>query len=275
MQLGKKSKTTNAFEQIKGELGPEAEMSAPLVPQASAVASPTTATPARTSVSDREPVHITIAEAISAKVSRDGSIDSFEVNGELQLRITDASLTQVKLNLAVGDNRGARLMVHPKVDKTLFKNQNVIQIAQAGQGFPANQSIQVMRWKLAPKASDIDDAPITFNVWVNDAGGNTWNITVEYEWTGGDPLKDVMITIPYSTSEPAVSSFDAVYEVSGDSIDWTIGTVDEENSSGSFEFEAQASDDSDFFPMLAHFSKTKPFVDVDVNFPSSVSATSC
>jgi coatomer subunit delta len=270
MQLGKKSKTTNAFEQIRGELGPEAEISTPLIPSTAAVTSPTTVAPTKSSSSNREPVHITIAETIAAKVSRDGSLDSFEVNGDLQLRITDPSLTQIKLNLLIGDSRGARLTAHPKVDKTLFKNQNVIQTSQSGQGFPANQSIGVMRWKLTPKVSDIDDAPITFNVWVNDAGGNTWNITVEYEWTGGDPLKDVVVTIPYSTSEPAVSSFDAVYEVSGDSIDWTIGTVDEENASGSFEFEAQATDDSDFFPMIAHFSKTKPFVDIDVGPCASV-----
>ena len=56
----------------------------------------------------------------------------------------------------------------------------------------------------------------------------TTSITVEYEATSQDTLKDVTVTIPYSTSEPSVSSFDAVYEVSGDSIDWTIGDVDSE-----------------------------------------------
>ena len=122
-----------------------------------------------------------------------------------------------------------------------------------------------MRWKLTPKVSDVDDPPINFTVWVNDAGGNTWNITVEYEWTGGDPLKDVSVAIPYSTSEPTVSSFDAVYEVSGDSIDWTIGAIDDSNPNGSFEFEAQASDESDFFPMQVNFAKTRPFVDIDVS----------
>lgn len=121
-----------------------------------------------------------------------------------------------------------------------------------------------MRWKVSPKVADIEDLPITFTVWVNDAGGNTWNITVEYEWTGGDPLKDVVVTIPYQTSEPSVSSFDAIYEVSGDSIDWTIGNVDEDTPSGSFEFEAQASDDAEFFPMTVQFNKTKPFVELDV-----------
>jgi len=114
------------------------------------------------------------------------------------------------------------------------------------------------------KASEVNDAPLNFNVWVNEAGGNTWNITVEYEWNGGDALKDVIVSIPFSTDEPSITSFDAVYEVAGDSVDWTIGAVDENNSSGSFEFEAQAADESEFFPMSVQFSRTKPYVDIDV-----------
>lgn len=269
MQLGKKSKTTNAFEQIRGELGPEAEMSSPLVPTAAAaapaVASPTAATRPSTS-GDREAVHITIAESISATLSREGSLESFEVKGDLQLRISDPSLTQIKLNLAAGNTRGAQLTSHPKVDKNLFKNSKIIQLADTSKsGFPVNNSIGVMRWKYASKSGEVDDPPITFTVWLNDAGGNTWNITVEYEWTGGDPLRDVTVTIPYQTMEPAVSSFDAVYEVSGDSIDWTIGAVDDSNATGSFEFEAQAENENEFFPMSVRFSKTSPYVDVDVS----------
>ncbi|KAK3082083.1 hypothetical protein LTS18_005069 [Coniosporium uncinatum] len=272
MQLGKKNKTTSMFEQVRGDLGPEAE--APLVSNTPTpvVASPTTPA-ARASVSsDRESVHVTIAEAISAKLSREGSLDSFEVKGDLQLRISDPSLTQIKLALAVGNSHGAQLTTHPKVDKTVFRNTKAIQLADTNRGgFPVNNSIGVMRWKLAAKGGNVEDPPITFTVWVNDAGGNTWNITVEYEWTGGDPLKDVTITIPYSTSEPAVSSFDAVYEVSGDSIDWTIGAVDDSNANGSFEFEAQAETDSEFFPMSVRFSKTSPYVDVDVSSVTLVS----
>ncbi|KAL2356945.1 hypothetical protein BJ546DRAFT_966060 [Cryomyces antarcticus] len=267
MQLGKKSKTTNMFEQVKNDLGPEAEPSAPLIPNtpvASAPLVPAAAT--RTSASlDREAVHITVAETIAAKLSREGAVEAFEVKGDLMLRITDTSLTQVRLGLAVGDTRGAQLSAHPKVDKALFRSARTIQLTDTSKGFPQNNPIGVMRWRLSAKAGDIADPPITFTVWANDTGGNTYNITLEYELTGGDPLKDVTVTIPYTTSEPAVSSFDAVYEVSGDSIDWTIGDVDEENATGSFEFEAQAESDAEFFPMSISFAKTKPFVDVDVS----------
>jgi hypothetical protein len=267
MQLGKKTKTTSMFEQVRGDLGPEAE--APLVPSAPAVSAPVQAAAPAAASSDREGLHITVAETISAKLSREGSLESFEVKGDLQLRITDPSLTQVQLALALGDIRGAQLNSHPKVDKAVFKNDKIIQLTDTSKGFPANNSIGVMRWRLAAKAEDISDPPITFTAWVNETGSGTYNITLEYELTGGDALNDVTVSIPYQTSEPSVSSFDAVYEVSGDSIDWTIGDVDDTNATGSFEFEAQAESEAEFFPMSVSFAKTRPYVEVDVSLAPS------
>jgi hypothetical protein len=263
MQLGKKNKTNNMYEQVTGEQAPAEEE--PLVaPKPSAPAAVAPASARQSTSTDREAVHITTNETISARLDREGLLKSFEVKGEMQLKITDPSFTQVKLDLATGDTRGAQLMTHPKVDKTVFRNDKVIQLADTSKGFPSNMGIGVMKWKLAPRPDDISDPPITFRVWVEDSG-NMYNITVEYELTGGDSLKDVTVTIPYQTDEPNVSSFDAVYEVSGDSIEWNIGAVDEANSSGSFEFEAQAGSDSEFFPMNVRFSKATPFVDVDVS----------
>ncbi|KAF2277240.1 uncharacterized protein EI97DRAFT_466747 [Westerdykella ornata] len=261
MQLGKKSKTTNIFEQVAGDLPVEAE---PLVSSPKASAHPAPASARQSLSSDREAVHITTSEHISARLDREGLLKTFEVKGELQLKISDPAFTQVKLDLHAGETRGAQLITHPKVDKTAFRNSKSIQLADTTKGFPSNMGIGVMKWKLAPKADDISDPPITFRVWV-EGSGKMFNITVEYELTGGDTLKDVSVTIPFSTDEPNVSSFDAVYEVSGDSLEWNIGTVDEENSSGSFEFEAQADNEAEFFPMRVHFSKTKPFVDVSVS----------
>ncbi|SMR47338.1 unnamed protein product [Zymoseptoria tritici ST99CH_3D1] len=264
MQLGKKKPGNSMFDQVRGDLGPEAEASAPLagVPTPAAPVQPSI--PATRGSLDREGIHVTVAESITARFSREGTIEAFEVKGDLQLRITDASLTQVKLDLAVGDTKGAQLNAHPKVDKAEFKNNNTIQLTDTSKGFPANNSIQVMRWRLNAKPDDVQDPPIKFTVWLSESSTDTYSVTVEYELTGDDPLKDVTVVIPYSTSEPSVSSFDAVYEVSGDSIDWTIGDVDESNPSGSFEFEAQASGEGDFFPMQVRFSKSRPWVDIDV-----------
>ncbi|KAK4575090.1 coatomer subunit delta [Recurvomyces mirabilis] len=267
MQLGKKKPGNTMFEAVRGDLGPEAEANTPLAgvstPAAPSIQPNLPAHPASAS-SGSDAIHITVAEAISARLSREGSLETFEVKGDLQLRITDPTLTQVKLDLALGDTRGAQLNAHPKVDRNEFRNNNIVQLTDTTKGFPANNSIQVVRWRLTAKPDEIQDPPIKFTVWTSELSAGTWNITLEYELTGSDNLKDVVVTIPYATSEPAVSSFDAVYEVSGDSIDWTIGDVDEGNATGSFEFEAQAGDEAEFFPMGVKFRKSRPWVDVDV-----------
>ena len=270
MQLGKKSKTTDMFERVRGDLGSQAEESAPLVSNAQPISSTQKDSPAHVSSStDRDAVHITISETISARLSREGTLKSFSVKGDLLLRISDSSFTKVKLDLVANPTNSAQFRTHPNVDRALFNSSKVIQLKDTSKSFPANNSVGVLRWNASASAGNSDVLPITFTVWVNKGSDETWTITVEYELTGSDHLRDVMVTIPYATSEPAVSSFDATYEVSGDSLEWTIGTVNDSNSNGSFEFEAQAEDEGEFFPMSVRFSKSKPFVDVDVSVSSA------
>ncbi|KAI9808153.1 MAG: hypothetical protein M1825_004610 [Sarcosagium campestre] len=266
MQLGKKSKTTDMFERVRGELGPEAEDVTPLIADNKSTVVAEKTPSARVSSSlDRDAIHVTLSETISAKLSREGSLKFFEVKGDLQLCISDPTLTKVKLDLVAETTSNAQFRTHPNVDKALFNNSKSIQLKDPSKGFPANNSVGVLRWKANAKADESGVLPITFTVWTNKGSDDSYTITVEYELTGKDTLKDVVVTIPFTTSEPAVSSFDAVYEVSGDSLDWTIGTVDEEHNSGSFEFEAQAEDDDEFFPMEIKFAKLRSFVEVDVS----------
>lgn len=265
MQLGKKSKTTDMFERVRGDLGAQVEDSTPLVSNSQPVTAEKAPSARVSSSADRDAIHATVAESISAKISRDGILKSFNVKGDLQLRISDPSLTKVKLDLVANPSHNAQFKTHPNVDKAQFNSSKVIQLKDTSKGFPANNSVGVLRWSATAPADAAGVLPITFTVWVNKGSDDTYTITVEYEMTGSDTLHDVVVIIPYSTSEPAISSFDAQYEVSGDSLEWTIGTVDESNASGAFEFEAQAEDEAEFFPMSVRFSKSKPFMDVDVS----------
>ncbi|OAA68140.1 coatamer subunit protein [Niveomyces insectorum RCEF 264] len=265
MQLGKKSKTTDMFERVRGELGPEAEM--PLAsPAAAAAVSPVTESPhvGRTSTTDHDAIHITVNESINAKFSREGAVTSLAISGDLNLRVADATLTKIKLHLNAQPTHGAQFRTHPNVDRNLFNASKVIQMSNASKGFPVNQSVGVLRWRASPKTDDATALPISFTVWVNKDGNGNCTLTVEYELTGGDTLKDVAVTIPFAGVEPTVSSFDATYEVAGDSIEWAIGTVDESNPNGAFEFDAPTDDENEFFPMQIRFSKSAPFVAVDV-----------
>lgn len=264
MQLGKKSKTTDMFERVRGDMGAEVD-DTPLVPVAApSQAHVEPAAPRMSSSLDRDAIHVTINESINAKLSREGTVNSLAVSGDLTLRISDPSLTKIKLALSANASHGAQFRTHPNVDKGLFNSSKAIQMSHVTRGFPVNNAVGVLRWKATPKADDSSAVPIQFVVWVNKGSEGNFGFTLEYELTGGDELRDVSVAIPYSTSEPSVSSFDATYEVSGDSLEWSVGTVTPDEPSGSFEFEAQADDESEFFPMQVRFSKTSPYVDVDV-----------
>lgn len=276
MQLGKKSKTTDMFERVRGDLGTQAEESAPLVSNSQPMAATEKTSSARVSTSaDREAIHVTVGERISARLSRDGVLKTFNVKGDLNLRVSDSSMTKVKLDLVANPSHGAQFKTHPNVDKAHFNGSKAIQLKDTTKGFPVDNSVGVLRWSATAPAEAIGILPITFTVWVNKGLDDTFTITIEYEMNGVDALQDVVVTIPYSTSEPAISSFDAQYEVSGDSLEWTIGTVDEGNATGAFEFEAQAEDEAEFFPMSVRFSKTKPFVDVDVRATLMMNCNHC
>lgn len=264
MQLGKKSKTTDMFERVKTELGPVDDT--PLVPVATPSAPEPTAAARASTTLDRDAIHVTINEAITAKISREGGLSSFSVSGDLTLRVTDPALTKVKLNLDATPSHGAQFRTHPNVDKNAFNSSRTIQMANAARGFPVNNAVGVLRWRAVPKADDTSVLPLTFTVWVNKGSDGNCTLTIEYELTGNDTLKDVSVVVPFTSAEPSISSFDAVYEVSGDSLEWSIGTVSEEDPSGAFEFEAQTDDEDEFFPMQVRFSRTTPFMDVDVSF---------
>lgn len=262
MQLGKKSKNTQIFEKVRGDLGAEAEESNALIPPAATAETNVPST--RQSLETSSPVSVLIAESISAKLSREGPLRSFEVKGDLKLRISDPSFAKIVLSLqAIEGPLRAQFKTHPNVDKAAFTSGRTIQLKDRNKPFPPNNSIAVLRWNARASPDSTGVLPLTFNVWVNK-NDDSYNITIEYELTSSDVLKDVIVTMPYTTSEPAVSSFDASYEVTGDSLEWNIGPVDESNANGSFEFEAQAEDESEFFPMSVRFERSKPFIEVDV-----------
>jgi hypothetical protein len=269
MQLGKKSKATDMFERVRGEIGGDDQT--PLIaPTHTTTPATQLAEPRMSSAMDRDAIHIVISETIGAKLSRDGAVNSLSVSGDLSLRISDPTLTKLKLDLRADTAHGAQFRTHPHIDRNIWNTNKVIQLNQSAQakGFPVNNSVAVLRWKASPKADDSTACPISFTVWINK-DSDKCNMTIEYELTGGDPLKDVAVSIPFQ-AEPTVSSSDAEYDIGADALEWTIGSVDEGNSSGSIEFEADTADENDFFPMHVRFSRTTPFINVDVSSVSLI-----
>ena len=266
MQLGKK-KAGGAFDKLRQELGPEVEESAPLMsstPTHHDVASP----PRQSFSTDHNPITVLISEVIEAAITKDGSVKSYEIKGDLALRITDSSLSKVRLDVAIEDPHGAVFKTHPNVDKAQFNSSKAIQPKVLNKPFPANgQALEVLRWRHASKGDvDAADLPISFTVWFNRGSGSEYTLTVEYELQNpDDELRDMIVSIPFVTAEPTITSVDEVYEVNGDTIDWSIPRIGRDNASGAFEMEGVADDEGELFPMSIKFAKETPVINVDVS----------
>jgi len=262
MQLGRKSKTTDMFEKIRGDMGGNADERAPLV---GSTPSQEVASPRQSSfsaLSDTHGISITISEQLSAELARDGNLKSFEVKGNLMLRISDQSLTKIKLNVSADTSSSAQFRTHPNVDRAAFTSSGMLQLKDTSREFPVNNQFALLRWQQTSGT-----APIAFTIWVVHASIGRYTVTVEYELANEtDTLRDVVVSIPFQRSEPSVSSMDETYEVAGDSLDWTLSVVGEENPTGAFEFEAEAEDENEFFPMKVAFRMERPVVGVDVSF---------
>jgi len=259
MQLGRKNKATDMFEKVRHEFGGDADERAPLVGTPSQEVSSS----ARSSfaAADGPGIMIVITEQISAELARDGNLKSFEVKGNLVLRITDPSLTKIKLNVAADTSSGAQFRTHPNVDRNAFTSQGLLQLKDVSRDFPVNNQSALLRWHQSSGT-----APIAFTIWVNQAGPSRYTVTVEYELQNdANFLRDVVVSIPFQRAEPRVSSMDETYEVAGDGLDWTIPSVSSDNANGAFEFEADAEEESEFFPMRVAFRMEKPVVGVDVH----------
>jgi coatomer subunit delta len=99
-----------------------------------------------------EGIQISVIETMSAKANRDGNVESLEVQGQLNLQISDSTISRVQIEVNSDDTDGTQFKSHPNVDRNLFKDQHKIGLRDSSRPFPLNQQMSVLRWRLQGKA---------------------------------------------------------------------------------------------------------------------------
>ncbi|WVR04303.1 hypothetical protein IAU60_001303 [Kwoniella sp. DSM 27419] len=210
---------------------------------------------------DQESVHVTIKEQLAVTLLRDGGIQSFELKGDLDLRITEASLSKLRLTLAPNDYSELQFKQHPNVAK-FTGSEKVIGLKDPSRSFPVGQGLGVLRWRMTTK--DESHVPLNVTVWPQPRGDGTSDVAVEYELEAQHlTLRNVVISIPVPAGFLPSVTGDADWRLSGNSFVWTIDTVDSDNSNGSLEFRCQGDADA-FFPVNVGFAASGSLADVQV-----------
>ena len=219
----------------------------------------------------QHPVMLVVAEKVSARMTRDGMVDSFEVKGSLTLTARDDESAKCSVQLKV-DNAGDFVFnTHPKVNKPLYDKSMLLQLKDSSKGFPSERPVGILRWSYASNSDDL--VPLKINCWPEEESRGQMNVSIEYTLEGGKELHDVRIRIPLGTSEaPGILSVDGThkYNAAHNELIWELQMIDQSNSSGSLEFSIAQKDTDAFFPITVEFSSQSLFVDVEVAGVTSV-----
>jgi coatomer subunit delta len=272
MQLGKK-KNVGLYDALNSEMA-VAEEILPVMASSSAT---TTEIPSTPSTGTSEGIQISFTETTSAKVNRDGGVESMDVQGQLNLHISDSTLSRIQIGLHVDDSDGTQFKTHPNVDRNQFKDQHKIGLRDSTRAFPLNQQTSVLRWRLQAK-SDVASLPISVNSWPTPAGDGTTAVNIEYEVdSNSPPLEDVTIVIPLPMypegnsadnspgAMPEIREIDGEWQVTAAGFEWTPPVEQVEN--GRLEFNVQGDDPEGFFPVEVRYRTGKPVCAVDVTPP--------
>jgi hypothetical protein len=98
-----------------------------------------------------------VREKLSCELSKEGGLTSLELKGDLDLVISDAASAKVAVLLSALDSFGADLQfkTHPNVDKNAWAKDKRLALRDPKKGFPVNQGLKVLRWRLASKDESI------------------------------------------------------------------------------------------------------------------------
>lgn len=209
------------------------------------------------------PLHLRQEEKIIASIHREGDVDEFEIRGLLVLHVTSEEVAQIQVCVANTDDRGVQIQTHPKIDKAVFAEHGLVGMKKAGEPFPLNTNVGILKWRL--QCGDGADLPLIINCWPNETDKGC-DVIIEYTLQDESlELYSVLISLPCSVQggKLHVEQCDGSYSHSHSLLEWSLPLIDKSNKTGTLEFSAPGSADS-FYPVNVCFNMTKPYCDLKI-----------
>lgn len=235
--------------------------------------------PAMSRASQQEPeeekptnngILISVKETVNAEITRDGTINSSELKGVLELRVNDRELAHAKLVLDESvdvKNRSLQFKTHPNIDKNEFLNSKVISLRDKEKAFPSNdQSLGVLRWRKVGAADDKSLVPLEISTWVSpsDERDGVFDVTVEFEVNADyeGTLDEVSFTFPVFTENVSINPENNEHNATIVDVNEDVGVTIKLDSiapatSGVFAFMIEAAYEDGLFPINVDFKHSE------------------
>lgn len=215
----------------------------------------------------QQPVMLAIVEKLSAKISRDGVIESYDIRGSLTLTANNDESGLCSVQMRLGSNASLfTFNTHPKINKSLYDRNGLLQLKDLTKGFPSARPVGILKWTYSSTSDDL--LPLKINCWPEEESRNRMIVSMEYTMENPSlTLHDVEIRIPLGTSEPlSVATIDGTYKhlSSSSEVIWHVPLIDSSNGSGSFEFTITQKQSDAFFPISVSFTSSQLLGNLEV-----------
>lgn len=213
----------------------------------------------------QQPIMLSVVEKVSAKMTRDGTVESHEIKGTLTLTANTDEVGMCSVQMNVGSVDAFTFNTHPKLNKQLYDQSGLLRLKDVTKGFPSARPVGILRWSYSSNTDHF--IPIKINCWPQEEARGQMNVSIEYTLEQNITLHDVHIKIPLGTSEsPSIIACDGTYKHSPShaELEWQINLIDQSNSSGSLEFNILQRNQNAFFPVTVVFSSDQLFCNIDV-----------
>lgn len=223
----------------------------------------------------REPVHVRTDEKINARVSRDGGLESGEVQATVSLSVASPDLNSISIQMSNTSVAGTQLQVHPNLDKKEWQTSSILKVKPNGKPYPVNTDVGILKWKMA--LSEEEQLPISLNCWPQESSDGV-QVNIEYTLQREDiTLHNVRIIVPLPTATaPVVGECEGSYEYhkTKNVIVWSMPIIDASNSTGTLEFTVPNGHSDHFFPVTVAFTSENLFVPITVQEVSKTDGSS-
>ncbi|KAK2077639.1 hypothetical protein QBZ16_004485 [Prototheca wickerhamii] len=219
------------------------------------------------------PVFISVDERLSAVLSKDGGLQSMEVQGTMSLTVGEEAAARLRVTLggASAAQPGFQFKTHPNIDKALYADGGVLALKVPDRPFPVGAPLGVLKWRF--QTDDESLAPLSINCWPSVSGGQSY-VNIEYQAQAPFDLHGVEIAIPVPGGQgaPQINQIDGDwrFDQRRSQLIWTIELIDASNANGALEFVTPAADAGAYFPVEVSFTAKKTFCNISVEGVESV-----
>jgi len=225
-------------------------------------------TPASTAVGGKQqPISLSCEEKLVISLKRDGGLESMEVNGVMQLLVSDPNYGKAVVPLKLGANPGFQFKTHPNINKQLWSTSSQLGLKDPARPFPPNQSLGVVKWRM--QTNDDSKVPFQVTCWPTPSGSDSFDVTLEYELHKNLELHDLLVSIPIppdaSHTIGSAEVGQASYSRRDGLLQWSVPIVDQSNASATMEFSVAACPSADsIFPISVTFTSRQTMCELEV-----------